>query len=139
MLIDEVIQHYLTDVSNKDASKHTLAVYRRNLLVLSRLLAEKCQVTELEAVTVLHLRECVRMLLTSWVTGGPREDTPRRRWGRVPDSGGKLAASSVHYYARIWKLYLESFGSRQARKDHNSYSPVALLHLNKRSKGKRGT
>jgi len=44
-----------------------------------------------------------------------------------------------HTDMQITKLYLESFGSRQVRKDYNSYSPVALLHLNKRSKGKRGT
>lgn len=51
----------------------------------------------------------------------------------------KLSREMGHTEVQITKLYLESLGSRQARKDHNSYSLVALLHLNKRSKGKRGT
>src|SRR5215470_7615823 len=98
MKIDDAMKHYFTDASNKHRSRHTFTLYRRSLSVLSRLLAERCQVTELEAVTVLHLRECVQVLLTSWVTGGPREDKPRRRWGRDLEEGEKLSVSSVHSY-----------------------------------------
>jgi len=105
MTLDDVIKHYFTDVSSKNRSKHTLALYRRSLALLSRLLAEKCQVTELEAVTVLHLRECVQVLLATWVTGGPSEERPRHRWGRKLDGGEKLSVSSVRSYVRVWKAF----------------------------------
>jgi integrase/recombinase XerD len=125
MKIDEVIEHYLTDLSNKSTSEYTLPQYRHGLALLSRLLAEKCQVTELEAVTVLHLRQCAEVLLTTWVTGGPREDRPRSRWGRALEGEGRLAVSSVRYYMRVWKAFF-NWCYREELLDRN---PVVRLSM----------
>ena len=56
------------------------------------------------------------------------------------DQGGdlfKLSREMGHSDVSITGEYLKSFGSRQARKDHNTYSSVALLRLGKRSRKKR--
>jgi Phage integrase, N-terminal SAM-like domain len=64
MRLDDVAKHYLLDVKN-NLSPHTLASYRHKLGALLSLLDRLCGVTELEQVTVFHLRQCVDHLLTA--------------------------------------------------------------------------
>ncbi len=50
------------------------------------------------------------------------------------ESGGdlfKLSREMGHSDVQITKIYLEDFGSTEARKDHTSHSPVAHLNLKK--------
>lgn len=51
------------------------------------------------------------------------------------ESGGdlfKLSREMGHSDVRVTKIYLEDFGSTEARKDHESYSPIARLDLRKK-------
>jgi len=50
------------------------------------------------------------------------------------ESGGdlfKLSREMGHSDVRVTRIYLEDFGSTEARKDHASYSPIARLNLKK--------
>ena len=56
------------------------------------------------------------------------------------DQGGelfKLSRELGHSDIQVTKVYLEDFGSTEARRDHNSYSPLAGLQLNKQKRYKR--
>jgi integrase/recombinase XerD len=97
MKLDDVLKHYLMDVDNR-LGDLTFVNYTQRLGVLVRLLNDLCGVTELEQVTVLHLRECVQHLLTV-----PVEWTHLH--GRKPEDGEKLASSTVRSYVRVWKAF----------------------------------
>ncbi len=91
---DGVLTHYLMDVDNRLDDK-TLGSYTQRLDVLVHLLCDLCQIDELEAVTVQHLRQCVQHLLTTPVEvkcGGPLVD-------------GRLSVSTVRGYIRVWKAF----------------------------------
>jgi integrase/recombinase XerD len=91
---DGVILHYLLDVDNR-LGDLTLRGYTQRLEVLVRLLHDLCGVDDLEAVTVLHLRQCMQYLLNNTVS---------EKGGRpVPD--GKLSPSTVRAYVRTWKAF----------------------------------
>src|SRR6266487_1564874 len=94
---DGVLEHYLIDVDN-NLGDLTLVSYTQRLGVLVRLLRDLCQVSGLEQVTVLHLRQCVQHLLTS-----PVEFVPRH--GRKTDDGEKLSVVTVKAYIRVWKAF----------------------------------
>lgn len=56
------------------------------------------------------------------------------------DNGGdlfKLSRELGHSDIQTTERYLEDFGSTQARKDHNSYSPISRLQLNKHKRRKQ--
>jgi integrase/recombinase XerD len=56
------------------------------------------------------------------------------------ESGGdlfKLSREMGHSDVQVTKLYLEDFGSTEARKDHKSYSPIARLDLKKQHKRRK--
>lgn len=91
---DGVIHHFLLDVDNR-LGDLTLRSYIHRLNVLFHLLSAICKVTELEQVTVLHLRQCVQHLLNN----------PIEIKGRVPDNGHKLSVNTVKGYIRVWKAF----------------------------------
>lgn len=90
-----VIRHFLMDCEVKSRTGHTLRKYRHDLGVLSGLLRDVCKVTQMEQVTVLHLRQCVQYLLTQPVkhVGGRRTDKET------------LSVNSVRGYVRVWKVF----------------------------------
>src|SRR5262249_18492344 len=91
-----VIQHFLMDVTARSRTEHTLLSYRHHLKALVRLLSDVCHITELEEVTILHLRQCVQYLLDS--------DVPRDH-SRSPIDGKKFEVSTVRAYVRVWKAF----------------------------------
>ncbi|MBA2394224.1 MAG: tyrosine-type recombinase/integrase [Ktedonobacteraceae bacterium] len=59
---------------------------------------------------------------------------------RYKDNGGdtlNLSRELGHSSVRITEIYLQNFGSTEARKDHTKYSPVSGLQLGKYAKQKR--
>ncbi len=48
----------------------------------------------------------------------------------------KLSREMGHSDVRITKIYLEDFGSTEARRDHNSYSPLAGINLKNKNRKK---
>ena len=97
MKLDEIVRHYSRSLVTRRLSSHTQSAYGYSLIVLVRLLADLCGVTDLERVTVLHLRQCVQYLLT--------EPVEVRKSRRPPANGSVLAASSVYEYIRRWKTF----------------------------------
>ena len=53
------------------------------------------------------------------------------------ENGGelfKLSRELGHSSIQTTKIYLEDFGSTEARKDHNSFTPLSFMHLKKQAK-----
>ncbi len=50
----------------------------------------------------------------------------------------KLSRELGHSSIKITEVYLQDFTSKEARKDHNVYSPIKLINVNKKRKIKRG-
>lgn len=92
-----VVAHYLMMIEMRDYSPHTLARYRYSLSTLIKLLDSLCQVTELEQVTVLQLRQCVQHAMTTPI--------PPQKSRRPPENGETLSASSVCSLIRVWKSF----------------------------------
>ncbi len=91
------IRYYLMVCEQRRYSKYTLIGYTYRLGVMTDLLSSLCGVTELEQVTVLHLRQCVQHLLTTPV------DTNKSR--RPPENGSTLSSTSVVVCVRAWRAF----------------------------------
>ena len=89
-----VVTHFLRDCELRSLSRYTLESYTHHLKVLVEMLQNVCKVTELEEVTVLHLRECLAYLVNT--------PTETKKLGGV---SGTLAASSVRGHIRVWKAF----------------------------------
>jgi len=88
------IRHFLMDCEIKSRTSPTLQSYEHHLRVLSSLLQEVCEVTELEQVTVIHLRQCVQYLLTKPV-----------RSASLRPNDTVLSTNSVRGHVRVWKAF----------------------------------
>lgn len=121
------IAHYMMVVRMRHYSPHTIDRYKYALEVMSRLLESLCGVTELERVTVLHLRQCVQHLMTT-----PIEVQKSRR---PPTNGKTLAASSICALIRGWKVFF-NWCQREELIDKN---PAAKLEFPKIEKKLRPT
>jgi integrase/recombinase XerD len=56
------------------------------------------------------------------------------------ENGGdlfKLSRELGHSNIQTTRIYLEDFGSFEALKDHNNFTPLSSLHLKKQGKRKR--
>jgi integrase/recombinase XerD len=91
-----VIRHFLLDMGMRRRSEHTLKSYRYILTLLARALDQVCQVTDIEQVTVYHLRQCVQFLLTRHI----QLEASRR----PPDNGETLSVSTIRGHIRVWKV-----------------------------------
>jgi integrase/recombinase XerD len=91
-----VVARFLLDCRVRVLSERTIALYRFALTRLVNLLDSLCGISDLEQVTVTHLRSCVNHLLT--------EPLPMLR-GRYPKGGFMLAVSTVRCDVRIWKNF----------------------------------
>lgn len=98
MKLQEVIKHYLLTLETRQCSRETLRSYRYILSLMADLLASLCGVTELEQVTVLHLRQCLQYLL---ITPAEKE---RHGNGRST-SGETLSITSVRIHIQRWKSF----------------------------------
>ena len=114
MRIDETVQQFLLDAEIRSRSKFTLSSYRQKLGVVVRLLESLGKVTELESVTVSHLRLVVQHLLTQPL--GVRIQMPDNR---------PLSVNSVRAYVRVTK----AFFNWCYQEELIDKSPVARLSL----------
>ncbi len=113
MKLDEVVKHFLNDARLNNRTDNTLTIYQHGLSVLLRLLEQGIKdtkgsllcITELEQVTVFHLRECVRLLSTPLAFEDGRVDRPAYRRGRRPVNGSTLSVTSIRSYVRVWKAF----------------------------------
>lgn len=80
------IAQFIRDCQVRQLSNHTISNYTRYLRIMVDTLEKLCAVTELEQVTVSHLRECVLYLLS-------------------PDYKAVLCANTVRIYIRAWKVF----------------------------------
>jgi integrase/recombinase XerD len=96
MDIEETIGHYILNLKTRRYSSHTLIGYSQGLSTMAQLLDKLCEITEVEKVTIFHLRQCVQHLLAV-----PLE----RKRGRLPENGLTLAPSTVCTYIRRWKSF----------------------------------
>src|ERR1041384_6251913 len=94
---DGVIRHFLMDLEMRKRSPHTMASYSYILRLLALALEQVCQVTELEQVTVAHLRQCVRHLLAQHI----KIEKSRR----PPANGSTLAVSTIRGHITVWKVF----------------------------------
>ena len=115
-----VIHHFLIDCKVRNRTKHTLVSYERALCMLVRLLSQLYQVSELEQVTVYHLRGCVEHLLTQ-----PVETLRGGRPCKV-----QWAVSTVRASVMVWK----AFFNWCYQEELISVNPVARLKLPKPDK-----
>ena len=92
---DSVLEHYLMDVDNR-LGHSTFLTYDQRVGALVGLLHDLCQVTDIEQVTTLHLRQCVQHLLNNPV---------KNRNHALRSESGILAVSTVKAYIRAWKAF----------------------------------
>ena len=91
-----VVKLFLSDARMR-LVHNSIVLYTYNLHVLVSLLESVCGVTELEQITVMHLRQCVEHLLTVPV--------PVMKSRRLPENGSTLSISSVRSHIRVWKVF----------------------------------
>jgi integrase/recombinase XerD len=92
---NNVVKLFLSDLNTKRSSPHTIVSYTYILRLLVSVLETVCGVTELERVTVIHLRQCVEHLLTNSLSSGKR----------LPDNGKTFSASTVRNHIKVWKTF----------------------------------
>jgi integrase/recombinase XerD len=109
MKLTEVIDQFLMDVHARGRAEHTTISYNQRLRGLVWLLQNVCtedgnsiEVTELERVKVLYLRQSVQYLLTS---DKPLPSSDPKYAGHNSASGKVLDASTVGAYVRVWKAF----------------------------------
>ncbi len=93
---NNVVKLFLSDLNTKRPSPHTITSYVYILRVLVSILETVCGVTELERVTVIHLRQCVEHLLTAPVA--------LVKSYRLPDNGKTLSIATVRNHVKVWKV-----------------------------------
>ena len=93
---NNVVKLFLSDVKMR-LEQHTLVSYSHILQVLATLLETVCGVTDLEKVTVIHLRQCVEHLQTTVIQVGKSR--------KPPENGKTLAVSTVRAHIRVWKAF----------------------------------
>lgn len=96
MKLTEVVSQFMLDLEVKGRTKSTLVDYRHRLGILLQLLQDHCQVTELEDIKIVHLRQVVQHLLTD-------EHTYRR--GRPCGDGKTMAPSTVRAFVSVFKSF----------------------------------
>jgi len=114
-----VVAHYLMTLEMRHYSPHTLLRYGYALKVMMQLLESLCQVTELEQMTVLHLRQCVQHLMTTPID--------RQKSRRPPENGKTFSDSSMCSFVRVWK----SFCNWCVKEELLEKSPAARLEFPK--------
>src|SRR6266700_1785030 len=92
-----VVHHFLLDCQVRQFSKHTMVSYRHHLGVVVSLLGKLCNVSDLEQVTVVHLRQCVQHLMTNAIE--------RPKGGHPLENGSTLSIASIRGYVRVWKAF----------------------------------
>src|SRR6266487_1680877 len=91
-----VIEHFIRDCEVRPLSPYTLKNYRHHLGLLAHLLKVLCDVTDLEQVTVLHLRECVACLLKTPLVSLA---------SKYSDNPSPLDVNTVRAHVRVWKSF----------------------------------
>lgn len=94
---DSVVKLFLSDMKTRRVSQHTITSYTYVLHLLVSMLETICGVTDLERVTVVHLRQCVEHLLINPV--------PVVKSRRPPDNGKTFSISTVRGHIRVWKAF----------------------------------
>lgn len=114
MRLDDVVEHFLMDCAVRTRTKYTLISYRQRLGVVVQLLEKLCQVSELEQVTVIHLRQCVGHLFSA--------DFEMHQ-GRMR-TGDTLSATTVRGYVRVFKAFFH-WCYQEELIDHNPATRLA--------------
>src|SRR6266516_4798026 len=91
-----VIEHFIRDCEVRPLSPYTLKNYRHHLGLLAHLLKVLCDVTDLEQVTVLHLRVCVACLLKTPLVSLA---------SKYSDNPSPLDVNTVRAHVRVWKSF----------------------------------
>jgi integrase/recombinase XerD len=101
MKIADTVKHFLADCQVKGRTEYTLSSYKQHLGMLVQLLMSMFNISELEQVTIKHLRQCVQHLM------GVELEIPSNCFypGYQQANGASLAVSSVRAYVRIFKVF----------------------------------
>jgi len=116
---DGAVVHFLMMIEVRNYSPNTLDRYRYALSVLTRHLESLCDIKDLEAVTVFHLRKCVQHLMTTPIEADKSSHSPAR--GKI------MSASSVTTLISVWKVFF-NWCSREELIEKN---PVTRLEFPK--------
>src|SRR6266581_4071233 len=74
MKLDEVVRQFLLDCEVRGLTDQAIGFYRKRLTLFVRKLEEECQITELEEVKIVHLRQFVQLLMKTKAD----ENNPRK-------------------------------------------------------------
>lgn len=94
MKLDEVLRQFLLDCEVRGLTEQAISFYRRRLTLFVQRLEQECQVTELEQVKIVHLRQFVQLLMKTKAD----ENNPRK-----PVQDKPLSAFTVRGYVRSVK------------------------------------
>lgn len=96
MKLIDVLEHFLSDCELRGLTLETRSWYRRRLGFFIRKLEQVCQVTELEEITIAHLRKVVLHLSSSKAS----DNNPR-----TPTRNKPLSAYTIRGYVRVVKVF----------------------------------
>ncbi len=94
MKLDEVVRQFLLDCEVRGLTDQAIGFYRKRLTLFVRKLEEECQITELEEVKIVHLRQFVQLLMKTKAD----ENNPRK-----PAQDKPLSAFTIRGYVRAIK------------------------------------
>jgi integrase/recombinase XerD len=94
MELDDVVKQFLLDCEVRGLTDQAIGFYRRRLALFVSKLEQEFQVTELEQVKIVHLRQFVQLLMKTKVD----ENNPRK-----PVQDKPLSAFTIRGYVRCIK------------------------------------
>lgn len=98
MKLDDVVNHFILDCETRGVTSGAIAGYKVQLGLVARKLEQECQVTELEQVKIVHLRQFVKLLMNTKAY----ENNPRR-----PTQEKPLSPFTVRNYVRAIKTFFQ--------------------------------
>ena len=111
MKLVEVIDQFSIDCEVRGLSDETVSWYRRRLGLFARKLDQEFNVTELEDVKIMHLRQFVHLMMKT----KSGENNPR-----APTQEKPLSTFTVRGYVRVIKVFFQLV----RRRGGPGYEPV---------------
>jgi integrase/recombinase XerD len=98
MKLDDVMNHFLLDCETRGVTPGAMRGYKVQLAFLAKKLEQECQITDIEQVKIVHLRQFIRVLMNTKAD----ENNPRK-----PTQEKPLSPFTVRNYVRAIRTFFQ--------------------------------